>query len=177
MHFAIRGIDASISHLGRRHPPSGASRLLAKAASPWAATVQGLAAAVAVRADGGSWLPVAASAPSAIGAAKLLKKITARNRPGLTRFKRKGKESFPSSHVAGHAAVLASLWCVAPPSKGWRAALAVGAGLSAAIGIERVCASRHWPSDVVAGAALGIGVGLALGRLARRSGPARDAVR
>ena len=119
-------------------------------------------------------MPVAASAPCAIGAAKLLKKLTARDRPGLTRFKRKGKESFPSSHVAGHAAVLASLWCVAPRSIAWRGALTIACGLPVAIGIERVCAGRHWPSDVVAGAALGIGVGIALGRFARRAPLVRD---
>src|SRR5438067_4019308 len=154
----IEGIDGLISRVGRRHPPNGGRRLLAKAASPWAATVQGLATAFALRAAGRAWLPVAISAPSAIGAAKLLKKLTARNRPGLTRFKRKGKESFPSSHVAGHAAVLASLWCVAPRSIAWRGALTIACGLPLAVGIERVCAARQWPSDIVAGAALGIAV-------------------
>ena len=162
-----------ISRVGRRHPPNGGGRLLAKAASPWAATVQGLATAFALRAAGRAWLPVAISAPSAIGAAKLLKKLTARNRPGFARFKRKGKESFPSSHVAGHAAVLA----VAPPRASWRAALALATGGSGAIGVERVCAGKHWPSDVLAGAALGIGIGVAFGRFARRAQPIRDEVR
>jgi undecaprenyl-diphosphatase len=177
MDFRIGGIDGAISRAGRRHSPNGAGRLFAQIASPWAATVQGLAAAVVLRTEGRSWLPVAMSAPSAIGAAKVVKKLTARSRPGLTRFKRKGRESFPSSHVAGHAAVIASLWCVAPQSNAWRAALLVACGLPLAIGIERVCAGTHWPSDVVAGAALGIGVGVALGRVARRAGPAPYEVR
>jgi undecaprenyl-diphosphatase len=117
------------------------------------------------------------SAPSAIGAAKVLKKLTARDRPGLSRFKSKGKESFPSSHVAGHAAVLASLWCVAPQSNGWRAALVAACGLPVAIGVERVCAGRHWPTDVIAGATLGIAIGVALGGFARRAATVREEAR
>ena len=137
--------------------------------------MQGLAAAAALRREGRPWLPVALSAPSAIGAAKVLKKLTARNRPGFTRFKSKGKESFPSSHVAGHAAVLAALWCLAPRSNGWRGALIAACGLPFAIGVERVCAGRHWPTDVIAGATLGTAVGLALGGLARRAAAVRQA--
>lgn len=128
----------------------------------------GLAASIALRAEGRRWVPVALAAPVADGGAKLLKKFTHRGRPGLARFERKGRESFPSSHVAGHAAVLAALWCLAPRTKTWRAALIVGTGLTATIGAERICAGRHWPSDVLAGAALGIGVGLAIGGFARR---------
>jgi undecaprenyl-diphosphatase len=177
MHSGIDGIDGVISRLGRHHPPHLAGRLLAKSASPWAAAVQGLAAAAALRAEGRPWLLVALSAPSATVGAKALKKLTGRRRPGFARFERKGDESFPSSHVAGHAAVLAALSQVAPRSTAWRAVLALACGSSLAIAVERVCAGRHWPSDVLAGAALGIGVGVAFGRLARRTGPVRDEVR
>jgi undecaprenyl-diphosphatase len=111
-------------------------------------------------------LPLALAAPSAVGSAKLLKKLTHRSRPGWSRFKRKGRESFPSSHVAGHAAVLASLACLTPRTNAWRVGLALGGGLVAALGAERICAGRHWPSDVLVGAALGIGVGIALGGMA-----------
>jgi len=176
MHNGLEGIDQVLSYLGRRHPPRPAARLLAKSASPWAATVQGLAAAAALRKEGRPWVPVALSAPAAVGAANVLKKLTDRRRPGFTRFKRKGHESFPSSHVTGHAAVLAALWYVAPRSKAWRAVVVSACGMSIAIAVERVCAGRHWPSDVIAGAALGLGVGAALGRLSRRTEMARDAV-
>jgi undecaprenyl-diphosphatase len=104
----------------------------------------------------------------------VLKKLANRSRPGLTRFQRKGHESFPSSHVAGHAAVLASMWFIAPRSSAWRGVLALACGMSAVIAVERVCAGKHWPSDVVAGTALGLGVGVALGRFARRAEMARD---
>jgi membrane-associated phospholipid phosphatase len=84
-----------------------------------------------------------------------------------------GLVAFPSSHVAGHAAVLASLWCLAPRTRAWRGALIVASGVTATIGAERICAGRHWPSDVVVGAAFGIGVGLALGKMARRADSVR----
>jgi len=70
--------------------------------------------------------------------------------------------------------VIASLSCLAPRTNAWRAALALGGGAIAAIGAERICAGRHWPSDVVVGAALGIGVGLALGGMARRASRIRN---
>ena len=135
-------------------------------ASPWAAIVEGLAAAVALRASGRSGLPAALAAPSALVVGNMLKKWIARPRPGLTRFTRKGRESFPSTHVAGPVAVLTTAWCLAPRTTGWRAALALGTGVAFVAARERVCAGEHWASDVVAGAALGAAIGAALGRFA-----------
>src|SRR2546421_486664 len=151
MHTVMERIDALMSRRGRRHPPDAAARLLATTASPWGATMVGLAASIALRANGRRWLPVALAAPSAVGSAKLFKKLTRRRRPGWAGFERKGRESFPSSHVAGHAAVLASLWCLAPRTDAWRAAMVIGCGLTA-----------------------GIGVGLALGGMARRASRIRN---
>ena len=151
-------------------------------ASPWAATVEGLAAAVALRASGRPGLPAALAAPSALMVGNALKRLIARPRPGLARFARKGRESFPSTHVAGPLAVLACVWCLAPRTMGWRAALGLGAAVTVVAARERVCAGEHRASDVVAGAALGAAIGLAVGRLAlararqRTSDGSRDRV-
>ena len=89
-------------------------------ASPWAATVEGLAAAVALRASGRPGLPAALAAPSALMVGNALKRLIARPRPGLARFARKGRESFPSTHVAGPLAVLACVYLMLNlPSATW----------------------------------------------------------
>jgi len=172
MRNPIARLDHSLSRSGRLSPPGVPGYLLAKAVSPWGASVQGLAAALALRASGRPWVPVALTAPTAAGLAKLLKRLTSRPRPGISRFERNGRQSFPSSHVAGPAALLASLFFLAPRTKSWMTVLGIGTAITAAAAIERVCAARHWPTDVLAGAALGIGIGAAIGRTASRA-PAR----
>jgi undecaprenyl-diphosphatase len=112
---------------------------------------------------------VALTAPAAAGVAKLIKRLTSRPRPGISRFERNGRQSFPSSHVAGPTAVLASLFFLAPRTKPWMTVLAIGTAITATTAVERVCAARHWPTDVLAGAALGIGIGAAIGRATSRA--------
>jgi len=135
-------------------------------ASPWAATVEGLAAAVALRASGRPGLPAAMAAPFALVLGKILKRLIGRPRPGLARFSRKGRESFPSTHMAGPLALLASTWFLAPRTAAWRLGLALGGAIALVVARERVCAGEHWASDVAAGAALGAVIGAGLGRLA-----------
>ena len=166
---AFSHLDHALSRTGRLAPPGMAGHLLAKAVSPWGATVQGLAAAVALRAAGRPWLPVALTAPAAVGVAKLLKRVTSRPRPGITRFKKDGKQSFPSSHVAGPAALFTSLFFLAPRTNAWRLVLTIGGAITATAAVERICAAKHWPSDVLAGAALGAAVGGAIGRASSRA--------
>jgi membrane-associated phospholipid phosphatase len=67
------------------------------------------------------------------------------------------------------------LACIAPPTPGWRALLALGSGIAMVVGLERVRAGAHWATDVVAGAAFGALVGTVLGRVNRRT-PAGDRV-
>ena len=158
--------DGPISLAARRWPPGAAARTSAMLASPWAATVEGLAAAVALRASGRPALPTALAAPCALLIGNLLKKWIGRPRPGLARFTRKGRESFPSTHMAGPLAVLAATWCLAPRTLAWGSTLALGSAAALVVARERVCAGEHWASDVVAGAALGAAIGVAFGRLA-----------
>ncbi|MGW1538393.1 phosphatase PAP2 family protein, partial [Streptomyces aureus] len=74
--------------------------------------------------------------------------------------------SFPSGHSASAAAFAAG---VALESRGWGAAVAP---LAAAVGLSRVYTGVHFPSDVVAGAALGVGAAYAVRALV----PTRDQV-
>ncbi|MGW0390792.1 phosphatase PAP2 family protein [Streptomyces sp. NPDC003042] len=78
--------------------------------------------------------------------------------------------SFPSGHSASAFAFTAGL---ALESPGWGAALAP---VAASVAFSRVYTGVHYPSDVMAGAALGVAAGFAVRRLARdvedaRAGP------
>lgn len=115
------------------------------------------------------------------GAGHLLKLLFARPRPchalgGLRSLVGCGDSfSFPSNHAANGFAVAAVLAHRARP---WRWALFA---LAAAIAYARLHVGAHYPSDVLAGAALGLGIGsavaMALPRLESRSwrgAPARS---
>ncbi len=67
-----------------------------------------------------------------------------------------GKGSFPSSHVSVTAAVVTPIIFRYIHDEPWVAALAI---LPAFEMIARVKAREHWQTDVIAGAALGFGVG------------------
>ena len=79
-------------------------------------------------------------------------------KPRKGRSKAKAKNSFPSGHSAGAMAVACAFAAECPGQRG--AALALGGAVSAA----QVPTASHYPSDVVAGAAIGAatdaGVGL-----------------
>ncbi|MFG2879208.1 bifunctional phosphatase PAP2/diacylglycerol kinase family protein [Streptomyces sp. NPDC048337] len=75
--------------------------------------------------------------------------------------------SFPSGHSASAFAFTAGL---ALESPGWGAALAP---VAASVAFSRVYTGVHYPSDVVAGAALGVAAGFVVRRLARDAQEAR----
>jgi hypothetical protein len=67
-------------------------------------------------------------------------------------------DSFPSGHLTRAAVVIASLTLVAFRSR-WRTALVVaGCLLLVALTVSRIYLGAHYPSDVLAGALVGIGV-------------------
>jgi undecaprenyl-diphosphatase len=156
-------LDRALSSIARRRPPRTAERMLAAVASPWAAVVEGLVLALAQRSAGRRAAPVALAAPAALGVGNVLKRMVSRPRPGLSRFERNGRRSFPSTHVAGPVALLSCSFCLGSRTWSKRAALGLATAAALAVAHERIAAGKHWPSDVVAGAALGALMGAALG--------------
>jgi undecaprenyl-diphosphatase len=84
----------------------------------------------------------------------LAKRLVARTRPDLPLGRRPSTTSFPSGHAASAAAFATGVALEVP-------ALAVPVGaLAAAVGASRVVSRVHYPSDVLAGFALGAAAGL-----------------
>jgi membrane-associated phospholipid phosphatase len=82
-------------------------------------------------------------------------------KPRKGHSKAKALNSFPSGHSAGAMAVACALAAEYPQHRG--PALAAGAAVSAA----QVPTSSHYPSDVAAGAAIGVATSAGVGLLAR----------
>ena len=105
------------------------------------------------------WLRAAGVAPAAVGVNYLVKLTVRRRRPRLRRLPplaaAPSELSFPSAHATSSLAAAAAMGRVAPGS---RPPLY---GLAGAICLTRPYLGMHYPSDVLAGAA----IGLALGRL------------
>ena len=106
------------------------------------------------------WVRIAAAMTvaslSAGAVAHILKLLVGRGRPelwlGPFQFTRGGANSFPSGHTVG-AFALAGVLLIASRSLPLRVIAII---LASAVGLSRVLAFRHWPSDVVASACLGL---------------------
>ena len=114
------------------------------------------------RAAGRGLIAIAIAAAAANGPAKLLvrrRRPSSRRRPTLIRTPR--STSFPSGHTAAAAAFVTGasteLPILAP----------VLIPLAGAVAYSRVHTGVHYPSDVVAGAAIGVGSGMLATRLPR----------
>ena len=87
---------------------------------------------------------------------QLVKFLVGRTRPelwlGPFHQARAAASSFPSGHTIG-AFALAGVLLLLSPSRALRATASL---LAVAVGLSRVLAFRHWPSDVVASAAAGL---------------------
>ena len=87
---------------------------------------------------------------------QLVKLIVGRSRPelwlGPFHHARAAASSFPSGHTVG-AFALAGVLMFASPSRVMRVMAFL---LAAAVGLSRILAFRHWPSDVLASAAAGL---------------------
>lgn len=88
--------------------------------------------------------------------AHIFKIIVGRTRPelwlGPFHFAHAGANSFPSGHTVGAFALAGVLMFVSPS----RTLRVVAFLLASAVGISRVIAFRHWPSDVLASALIGL---------------------
>jgi len=73
-----------------------------------------------------------------------------------------GVEAFPSGHATASFALATAVWYVSP-----RTSIALFAA-ALLIGIARVAAGVHWPTDIYGGAVVGIGVVVLLRAVIRR---------
>lgn len=161
--------------LPHREPADKALAALSRATDHAAAwLVLGALGALADRPRRRAWLTAALTVASAEHASTILKRATARPRPDLAGLPPLAPTpsplSLPSSHTACAVAAAMTFGELLPPAGLW--------GLAALTAASRPYLGVHYPSDVLAGAALGCAVGR-LGRRALRAGavsrpPARD---
>jgi hypothetical protein len=115
----------------------------------------------------GQWLAAAATGPAAVGINFVVKVTVGRERPLIEEHpplaRAPTKLSFPSAHATSSVAGATALGRVEPRAR------PVLFALAAAICVGRPYLGMHYPSDVLAGAALGA----VLGSLAPRLGPPR----
>jgi len=158
----MRDTDTALLRLMRTrgHSPGleRLARTLGKAGNNGAIWVAiGLVLAIADSAQRESWLIVAALGPIAIGLNYVVKLIVRRPRPVLEGLPPLGGApsslSFPSAHATSSFAVATAMTRVDPLG-----ALAVILALALSLG--RPYLGMHYPSDVLAGAILGIALGL-----------------
>jgi len=165
--FSLADWDQRVSDWAVDHHPIFGSTSKADSASDVLAYTTGAlwGATVLVTADGaetGPWVGNKAKGAVTEGSALLaaqgmsegLKRATHRPRPD-----RSDNKSFPSGHatqVASFATLAYRNLATLPISEGGQLAAGVGlGGLAVATGWARIEAGRHFPSDVLAGAALG----------------------
>ncbi|MFN8161921.1 MAG: phosphatase PAP2 family protein [Solirubrobacterales bacterium] len=146
---------------GHARPVEAAARAIAASGeygAVWA--VGGLVAAAVDRRRRAGWLVAGALAPAAIGLNFGIKLAVRRPRPVLEGLPPLGGApsslSFPSAHATSSFAAAAAMGRVAPRRR--RGLLAA----AALIGLTRPYLGMHYPSDVLAGAALGSALGSAL---------------
>jgi undecaprenyl-diphosphatase len=105
------------------------------------------------------WLGVAAVVPVALGANFCVKALTRRARPDLPGLPGLGRVPATGSLPSGHAA---TAFAAASAAAGVRPAVAPPAYAGATlVALTRPYLGVHYPSDVIAGAALGVLVGRA----------------
>jgi membrane-associated phospholipid phosphatase len=162
---ALADLDQSVLKTMRTRGHGPAQDIVMKslgAAGEWAAVwvAIGLGGAAADPPRRGRWFAGAAIGPAAIGVNFAIKLAVGRKRPLLEEHpplaRAPTKLSFPSAHATSSLAAATALGRVAPPARPLLYALAAGLCLS------RPYLGMHYPSDVLAGAALGTMIGRAL---------------
>ncbi|MEH3105896.1 MAG: phosphatase PAP2 family protein [Sphingomonas fennica] len=108
------------------------------------------------RRRGGDALRLAGAIGVGLIASSGLKELVGRPRPALLpHLDAVSSASFPSGHALNGTIVWLMLALLLPPPRRRGAAVAAAMLLAAAIGLSRVALAVHWPSDVVAGWAIG----------------------
>jgi len=158
----VQAADLRLLHAMRTRGHSPAiertARLLGKAGNNGAVWFAlGVVLAIVDRSNREAWLICAALGPIAIGLNYVVKAIVRRPRPVLEGLPPLGGApsslSFPSAHATSSFAVATAMTRVEP-----LAALAFLLAFALALG--RPYLGMHYPSDVLAGAVLGVGLGL-----------------
>jgi membrane-associated phospholipid phosphatase len=158
----MRDLDLGLLRLMRTrgHAPGveSAAKLLGKAGNNGAVWVAiGLALAVVDPSSREAWLICAALGPVAIGVNYVVKLIVRRPRPELAGLPSLGGApsslSFPSAHATSSFAVATAMTRVDPLA-------AIAFALAVALALGRPYLGMHYPSDVLAGAVLGVALGL-----------------
>lgn len=136
-------------------PRSGALHEVARAVSDRSRLALAVGAGVAILAGGATRAATLEAALVLVPVNLVvegLKRATFRARPDGEH--RRSNASFPSSHAANAFAVAAVI------ARRWRRSGVVALLLAAVVGWSRLYLNRHWPSDVLAGAVLGVGLAL-----------------
>jgi membrane-associated phospholipid phosphatase len=148
-----------------RRPVTAAAHVLSSAGEHgWLWLTVAGAGAVVDRRRRAQWLEIGASVVVAHGTAVVLKRVVRRQRPSAEGLQvldaTASRLSFPSAHAASMTAAAVS----AAPLTGGLAT----APLPVAMAVARLVLGVHYPSDVVAGALLGVAGARGVRRLARR---------
>lgn len=149
--------------VGSAHRITPRERLLVDRVLPGISLL--LLAREAARTRGRALLPAVLAGAVALAVGDAAKVAVRRQRPGNRSATGPQRYSFPSTHAAVAIAVTMTGMSVARPRLAFVAHAAV---VCAALG--RIRDRRHYPSDIVAGAALGVAVGAVARRLVRLPG-------
>jgi undecaprenyl-diphosphatase len=153
-----RRFDLRVLASVRGRGPRGLRKLAAVFDEPAAIVAQAAAIALlAARRDPRAAACMMGAPLAALGVSAILKNAIVRARPPFYFLQRKGLQSFPSSHTAGKGALM---WIIAqafPASRTARVAATLVAAIDVVVvGLDRVADGAHWPTDTLAGAAIGI---------------------
>jgi undecaprenyl-diphosphatase len=133
---------------------------------------------------GGGWRLLAlpsAAAVVAFSTSSVIKQLTARARPPSLHWASTAQGfAFPSGHAttatAGYLVLAVLISSLMPTARRRRAVRGAGIAVAFLVGASRIVLAVHWPTDVIAGWALGTAVAaatLALAPLPTGSGPSR----
>jgi undecaprenyl-diphosphatase len=155
-------------HKGLHGSLDGVMTALTSVGASWPMAVLALGCAVFCLLQSGPWVAglVVACPTGASVLDTALKHLIQRHRPHLwSHAAVLNSYSFPSGHATMSSAFFAgatyAVWKLMGPARG-RAAAAISIVFVAGIGFSRVYLGVHWPSDILAGYALGLGWALVL---------------